>query len=85
MIRETVSCLICLTLIFCSGCLTFASANVSVGVTKGDVIEYRVTYSGDVPPEHDVNWAKIEVTNVVENSKIEVSITSTYNEGTEDT
>lgn len=85
MIRETVSCLICLTLIFCSVCLTFASANVSVGVTKGDVIEYRVTYSGDVPPEHDVNWAKIEVTNVVENGKIEVSITSTYNEGTEDT
>jgi hypothetical protein len=85
MIRKTVSCLICLALIFCSGCLTFASTNVTVGVTKGDVIEYRVTYSEGVPSEHDVDWAKIEVTNVVENNKIGVSITSTYNDGTEDT
>ena len=85
MIRKTVTCLICLALVFCSVCITFASAKVTVGVTKGDVIEYRVTYSGDVPSEHDVDWAKIEVTNVVENSKIEVSITSTYNDGTEDT
>ena len=84
MIRKTVTCLICLALVFCSVCITFASANVTVGVTKGDVIEYRVTYSGDVPSGHDVDWAKIEVTKV-EGTNIEVAVTSRYSDGTEET
>jgi len=58
-------------------CLTLASllflvnvfstavfADVSVGVKQGDWIEYDVTFTGTPPAEHDVVWARMEVTNV---------------------
>ena len=61
-----------------------ALADVSVGVKEGDLIEYQVTYSGDVPQQHDVNWAKIEVISI-QDKKIEVAITSRYSDGKEET
>jgi hypothetical protein len=54
-----------------------ASAVVSVGVKKGDWIEYNVTYTG-TPPEgegHDVNWARLEVLDV-QGAEITLNITT---------
>ncbi len=62
----------------------FAITDVSVGVKEGDLIEYQVTYTGNIPEEHDVTWAKIEVTKV-EDPQIELAITSRYSDGTEET
>jgi hypothetical protein len=62
----------------------FSTTAVSVGVKEGDLIEYQVTYTGNVPEEHDVTWAKIEVTKV-EDPQIELAVTSRYSNGAEET
>jgi hypothetical protein len=54
-----VSCLFLLNVFSAS-----VSADVSVGVKQGDWIEYNVTFTGNPPVEHDVVWARMEVTNV---------------------
>ena len=59
-------------------------AEVSVGVKQGDWIEYNVTCTGDVPADHNVTWAKIEVTGV-EGKKIDLAITSRFFDGHEET
>ena len=55
-----------------------------MGVKQGDWIEYKVTCTGNVPEEHDVNGAKIEIVGVDE-EKIDIKITSTYSDGREET
>jgi hypothetical protein len=62
----------------------FAVSDVSVGVKEGDLIEYIVSYAGDVPEAHDVTWAKIEVTKV-DGTKIDVAVTSVFSDSTEET
>ena len=56
-------------------------ADLSVGVKKGDWIEYSVTYTGSPTQDHALNWARIEVTDV-QGTVIYVSITSRYPNGT---
>jgi hypothetical protein len=48
-------------------------------VKKGNWIEYNVVCNGDIPLDHNVTWAKIEVTDV-ENNLIFVNITSKYSD-----
>jgi hypothetical protein len=84
MMRKIASYIICFIVLFGAIFSAFALANVSVGVTEGDLIEYQVTYSGDVPQQHDVNWAKIEVISI-QDKKIDVAITSRYSDGQEET
>ena len=45
---------------------TVAHADALVGVKRGDWIEYNVSFTGSPPPEHDVIWARMEVTGVEE-------------------
>ena len=55
--------------------LVIASASISVGVKKGDWIEYNVTYTGTPPEDHgDANWARLEVLEV-QGSEIKVNTT----------
>ena len=61
--------------------ITIVYADISVGVKKGDWIEYQVTYVGNPPPDHTVTSARMEVVDVQGNS-ITVNITSTYTNGT---
>lgn len=61
-----------------------ASADVMVGVKRGDWVTYNVTITGEVPAQHDVTWCKIEVTEV-EGKNIYVNITSRYSDGREET
>ena len=84
MTRKIASYIICLTILFGAIFSELALADVSVGVKEGDFIGYQVTYSGDVPQQHDVNWAKIEVISI-QDKKIEIVITSRYSDEKEET
>lgn len=58
-----------------------ASATISVGVEKGDWIEYNVTYTGTPPQDHVANWARIEILDV-QGSQIGLNITTKAPNGT---
>jgi hypothetical protein len=47
-------------------CALFSAvyAEFVVGVKQGDWIEYKVTATGNVPMEHNIKGAKIEILNV---------------------
>lgn len=59
------------------------SAAISVGVKKGDWIEYQVSFTG-APPDssHSISAARMEVLDV-QGSVIRVNIVSTYANGTQ--
>jgi hypothetical protein len=57
-----------------------AFADLSVGVKKGDWIEYKVSYTGSPVAEHDVVWARMEILEV-QGSNITVRITSRFSDG----
>lgn len=56
------------------------SAELSVGVKKGDWIEYQVSFTGDASFGHDVVWARLEVTNV-QGAIVTVNITTKSTDG----
>jgi hypothetical protein len=58
-----------------------AFAELSVGVKKGDWIEYQVSYTGSPTAGHDINWARMEMLDV-QGTNITVKITSRYSNGT---
>jgi hypothetical protein len=60
---------------------TYVWAAIAVGVKKGDWIEYQVTVTGNPPAEHNAKWARMEVTKV-ENSSIDLNITTQFTNGT---
>jgi hypothetical protein len=76
--------MICLTVLVGILFSAVVYAEISVGVKQGDWIEYRVTHTGTVPGEHDVTWAKIDVTDV-KGTSINITITSRYSDGREET
>lgn len=55
-------------------------AEITVGVKKGDQITYHVKTTGDVPPEHDVTNASIEVVNV-RGKIVDIKFTSVFLDG----
>jgi hypothetical protein len=58
-----------------------ASGEVSVGVKKGDWIEYEVTTTGAPEEGHDVTWARMEILNV-QGKEITVNVTTKAANGT---
>ena len=61
--------------------VSVALAQVSVGVKKGDWIEYQATFQGTPPPGHNVEWARTEVTDV-QGPIIHLNITDGLSNGT---
>ena len=66
--------------------LVFSIANVvqgeiSVGVKKGDWIEYEVTTIGTFPEEFNITWARMEILNV-QGTEISVNVTRENLNGT---
>jgi len=63
--------------------LTLGYKEPSVGVQKGDWIEYDVSIigTGSMPPTHDVRWFRIEVL-PVQGTAFSVNLTSRYANGT---
>jgi hypothetical protein len=62
---------------------TLAYGEPSVGVKKGDWIEYNisVTGTGALPPTHDVRWMRIDVLQV-QGAAFSVNLTARYANGT---
>lgn len=56
-------------------------AEISVGVQKGNWIEYQVTLTGSPPTDHDVTWARMEVT-AVQGTTINLNVTTQFANGT---
>jgi hypothetical protein len=53
-----------LTMLVLTALFAVTSADVSVGVKKGNWIEYQVNVTGNPPPRYNVTWASINVTSV---------------------
>ena len=56
------------------------NADLSVGVKKGDWIEYAITTTGTPSEGHDIDWSRMEVTDV-QGTSIIVYITSRFIDG----
>jgi hypothetical protein len=69
-----------ISFVLVSGLISSVLADLSVGVKKGDWIEYMVTYTGSPGQGHDINWARIEITEV-KGPIVSVCITSRYPNG----
>jgi hypothetical protein len=57
-------------------------AQIIVGVKEGDLIQYDVEVTGDVPEQHDVANASIEVINV-RDKLVDIKFTSVFLDGTQ--
>jgi len=57
------------------------NAEVSVGVEKGDWVEYTVTYTGSPDEMHAISWAKMEIESVVD-SAVQLKMTTRLANGT---
>jgi hypothetical protein len=55
-------------------------AEISVGVKKGDWIEYQVTFTGTPPLGHDITWARMEIVDV-QGKAINLDITTQFSNG----
>jgi len=56
-------------------------ADALIGVKRGDWVEYSVSFTGRPPPEHDVIWARMEVTGV-EEQRVNATFVSQLANGT---
>jgi hypothetical protein len=57
------------------------SAEILVGVKQGDWIEYQVNVTGTPPPDHNIIWARMEITDV-QGGDINLNITTRFSNGT---
>jgi hypothetical protein len=71
---------ITISIILLSCLIPSVLADLSVGVKKGDWIEYSVTSAGSPGQGHDIIWARMEIIEAKDTS-ISVSITSRYPNG----
>ena len=69
-----------IALILVLGLTNAVFAELSVGVKKGDWIEYQVTSTGSPTAGHDINWARMKILDV-QRTNITVKITSRYPNG----
>jgi murein DD-endopeptidase MepM/ murein hydrolase activator NlpD len=56
-------------------------ADTLIGVRQGDWVQYDVSFTGNPPPEHDVVWARMEVTGV-EEQRVNATFVSQLANGT---
>jgi hypothetical protein len=56
-------------------------AEISVGVKKGDWIEYQAVFTGTPPAGHEVTWARSEVVDI-QGKVINLNITTKFSNGT---
>jgi hypothetical protein len=68
-------------LIMTASLLAVAFGGISVGVKKGDWIEYSVTEIGNPTPDFNITWARLDVT-AVQGEKITISVQTGYANGT---
>jgi hypothetical protein len=61
--------------------MSTAAAEMSVGVKKGDWIEYQAVFTGTPPAGHEVTWARTEVADV-QGTVINLNVTTKFANGT---
>jgi len=62
-------------LVLASVFFSVSPADILVGVDQGDWIEYRVSFTGNPPIEHDAVWARMEIISV-DGKKVNASFVS---------
>ena len=60
---------------------TVAFGQVSVGVRKGDWMEYQVMMTGTPPSDHDITWARMEVADI-QGEAISLDVQTRFSNGT---
>jgi hypothetical protein len=68
-------------LIVTASLFAVAFADVSVGVKKGDWIEYQVSVTGNPPQDHNITWARMDVTDV-QGEAVSLDIQTRFSNGT---
>ena len=76
--HKSVAAIVIITFILIS--LSVVVCQPSVGVKKGDWIEYTVSTTGTPPPEQDLTWARIEILQV-EGTVFQANFTVRYVNG----
>ena len=61
--------------------ISLAEADLSIGVNRGDWIEYAVTTSGSPPEQFNLTWARMQISNV-NGASIEINVTTRSANGT---
>ena len=61
--------------------VSLAEADLSIGVNRGDWIEYAVTTSGSPPEQFNLTWARMLISHV-EGASIEINVTTRSANGT---
>jgi len=80
--RKSVVCASALiALIVCSSLLAVVFAGISVGVKKGDWIEYRVTETGNPSSDFNITWAKMDI-RAVQGETIDIDVQTGFANGT---
>jgi hypothetical protein len=72
--------IVTIAIVLVLGLICSVLADLSVGVKNGDWIEYVVTYTGSPSQGHDINWARMEITNV-QGTIFSISINSRFQNG----
>lgn len=72
---------LCTALLLSFLVINAVAAEISVGVKKGDWMEYRAVFTGTPPAGHEVTWARTEVTDV-QGTVINLNITTKFADGT---
>jgi hypothetical protein len=62
-------------------CAAVAKGQISVGVKKGDWMEYNVTTTGSPPKEHNIIWARMEIMDV-QGTEFNANVTTKAPDGT---
>lgn len=75
--RSQLAISIALLILFIAMVPFVCQAEIAVGVKKGDWIEYKVTVTGTVPQDHNITWARMEVTDV-QGKAIDLNITTSF-------
>jgi hypothetical protein len=79
---KTLLRVILIILIITSACFEIVSSDdMVVGVKKGDWIEYKVTLTGNPPQDHNITWARIDVTDV-QDEVVSLDIQTRFSNGT---
>lgn len=71
------------TILLIVNIVAVSTAQPTAGVKIGDWIEYEVTSTGNLPPDHAVTFARMEILDV-SGPMIYVNIISTYQNGTKE-
>jgi hypothetical protein len=57
------------------------NVSVTVGIKERDWIEYEVNISGSAASDHDINWARLEVTKI-EGAQLTLNVQTKFSNGT---